>query len=62
MGEAFTTHLDKFTVDQHKELQQIKMAVESSMPSTAGPSNYQSNNLPNFVKERWGNSGNCFYC
>jgi hypothetical protein len=61
MGEAFATHLDKFTADQHKELQQIRMAVESSRPSAAGPSTYQSN-PPNFVRERRGNSSNCFYC
>jgi hypothetical protein len=66
MGEAFATHLDKFTADQHKELQQIRMAVESSRSSAAGPTSYQNNNQnnnpPSFVRERRGNTGNCFYC
>lgn len=63
LGNAFATHLDKFTSDQHKELQQIKLAVEGSRADTSvRQSSSTGYSAPSFVRNRTPTGMSCFYC
>jgi hypothetical protein len=62
LANAFATHMDKFTADQHKELQQIRMAVEGKRSDySVQPSNHRSAG-PSFIKNRTTSSMDCYYC
>lgn len=74
LEEMLSGHMDKFTANYHKEMQQVKTMLEGG--PHRGPSkqsrehnhnhgnSYGSNSLPAFVRDRGNrpNRDNCFYC
>lgn len=64
LANSFATHMDKFTSDQHRELQQIKEAVEASRAvNSAGPASGASQTMPAFVRRSGGTANMmCYYC
>ncbi len=63
LASTFATHLDKFTSDQHRELQQIKAAVEGSRADNpVRQSSGASYSAPNFVRNRTPGNMPCYYC
>jgi hypothetical protein len=66
LEEVLTGHMDKFTADQHREMQKLQMAVESrsTPPSNPPPNHTYPNPVPNFARNRAApaRSDNCFYC
>ncbi|KAJ6452927.1 hypothetical protein C8R45DRAFT_945395 [Mycena sanguinolenta] len=60
--EAMSGHLDKFTADTHKEIQDMKTALEDKYTPSM-PSQRSSSNAPPFVRNRAPDrGGHCFYC
>jgi hypothetical protein len=66
LEEVLTGHLDKFTTDQHREMQKIQMALDArpAPPSHTAPAHTYPNPVPAFARNRAAppRNDNCFYC
>ncbi|KAJ7167937.1 hypothetical protein C8R46DRAFT_1218863 [Mycena filopes] len=66
LANVFSTHMDKFTANQHKEMQQLRIAVEGPRSDPGIQPSYNrapGQPMPSFTRNRsTNNTMECYYC